>query len=939
MSRITIIMLLGIFIVLKSAAQTTITGIVVDASTYEKIPEVMVKFESSTFETKTDPNGKFSFSSDLIPEGNQILVFIRPGYLLLRIPVIISKNRNIDLDLIPLKPDLVKEQFQASTISLSETELTEDGGGIDNVSGILQASRDAFLNAAAFDFSTTFFRPRGIDSEYGKVLINGIEMNKLFNGRPQWSDWGGLNDLQRQQEFTMGMVPAETSFGGLAGTTNIIMRASQYAKGGRFSYAASNRSYTGRLMGSYTSGEQKNGWTYALLLSRRFAEEGFVDGTVYSANSFFLAVEKRINNSQSLNFTTFYTPNIRGKSSANTAEVFDLKGRNYNSFWGIQNNEIRNSRLKEVEEPVLMLNHFWKISTNVLLNTNLAYQFGKIGNTHLDYGGTSLVTTTEGQESFIGGGKNPDPSYYQYLPSYFLRFQDDQNYEAAFLAEKDFRQNGQINWNDLYSANQISNGNSVYVLAEDRNSDRQFTANSILKAVLNESFQLDAKMKYTHLTSENYAVVRDLLGGGGYLDIDYFAEGDSENSQSQIAQSDLLQPNRIAGEGEKFKYDFNLLADVAEAYTNLSFTSKKADFYLAGNLSSTRYSREGLFKSGAFPENSLGKSETLSFLNFGAKAGATYKISGKHLFNINTGYFTKAPALRNSFTNSRQNNTVVDGLDSEEINSADMGYIYRTSAVKFRITGYYSKIVNATQIGFYYADGLSGIGRIGTTAFVQEILQGIDKQYFGAEMGFESQLTTTLKIKFAAGIGQFTYSNNPDLVLTSNSFSNAVNYGEAHMKNYYLNNGPQQAAQIGFEYRDPDYWWFGATVNYFSHSFSGISPLIRTANFSTDSDGLPLLNYDSAIANKLLKQEQFNDYFLVNVIGGKSWRIKNHYIGFFASINNIFNVLYKTGGFEQSRNANYRTLKEDRDREYPLFGNKYWYGYGTTYYANVYVRF
>ena len=67
-------------------------------------------------------------------------------------------------------------------------------------------------------------------------------MNKQFNGRPQWSNWGGLNDAQRNREFSMGLKANDYTFGGLAGTTNIVMRASQYRKGGRVSYAAANRS-------------------------------------------------------------------------------------------------------------------------------------------------------------------------------------------------------------------------------------------------------------------------------------------------------------------------------------------------------------------------------------------------------------------------------------------------------------------------------------------------------------------------------------------------------------------------------------------------------------------------------------------------------------------------------------------------------------------------
>jgi hypothetical protein len=34
-------------------------------------------------------------------------------------------------------------------------------------------------------------------------MINGVSMNKSYDGRPQ-GKWGGLNDATRNQEFTIG---------------------------------------------------------------------------------------------------------------------------------------------------------------------------------------------------------------------------------------------------------------------------------------------------------------------------------------------------------------------------------------------------------------------------------------------------------------------------------------------------------------------------------------------------------------------------------------------------------------------------------------------------------------------------------------------------------------------------------------------------------------
>ena len=239
----------------------------------------------------TNASGEFNFVAFEVPLGEQIVTFTKDGFISKRFPVIINENESLNLDVISLEVDINEENFQIGTISLSDNELSSDESAADNLSGLLQASRDVFLNAAAYDFSATFFRPRGFDSENGKVLINGIEMNKMYNGRPQWSNWGGLNDAMRNQVFTMGLSANENTFGDLAGTTNVVMRASQYQKGGRVSYASSNRSYRGRVMASYNSGLTDNGWAYSFLASRRFGEEGFNDGSLYDANSFFAAVE------------------------------------------------------------------------------------------------------------------------------------------------------------------------------------------------------------------------------------------------------------------------------------------------------------------------------------------------------------------------------------------------------------------------------------------------------------------------------------------------------------------------------------------------------------------------------------------------------------------------------------------------------------------------
>lgn len=928
MKKNLLILLFGVFSSFTMMAQSTIIkGSVKDAASSEPIPDVTITIEETQQTTLTNGLGEFTFS-DNVPLGEQVLRISKAGYETKRYPIIVNEGQTVDIADMTLDIDVadVQDMF---TITLSDDELNDDTSGADNISGLLSSSMDVFQRTAAFEFSPSFFKLRGLDSENGSVLMNGIEMNKLYNGRPQWSNWGGLNDMMRNQVLTTGLTPSDYNFGGVLGSSNIITRASSYRKGGRITYSSSNRSYTNRVMASYASGLVDDGWSYAFMLGRRWGEEGYQDASLYDSNSFFASIEKKINDNHSINFTSIYTPNRRGKSSPNTQEIYDLKGIRYNEYWGDLDGEQRNSRIKEVEEPILMLNHYWDISSKTRLNTNVGYQFGKLGNSRLDY----------------SGGGNPSAAYYQLLPSYHEQRDD---LAGAYLAQQKFVSDGQIDWNRIIDANVTNNTgdiSSAYALYEDRADDKQLTVNSIFTSEINENIIINGAVNYKNLKSENFGEVLDLLGSNvGLLNVDSFDGFEYDNRN----------PDRLVGEGDKYRYNYNLYADVISAYAQGQFTYNKFDFYLSANITSTTYQREGLWEHSRFDgtiagaPTSYGKGDELSFTGVGAKAGFTYKISGKHLIDLNGGYLTRAPNLRNTFSNSRENHSVVNNISEEIVTSFDASYIFRSPIVNARITGFYTKIEDANEVGFYYADGLSGGNDIednDTSAFVQEVLQGIDKKHLGVEIGIEAQVTPTIKLKGASSIGQYTYDNNPNLYLTSASFfgndgsNGSLDFGQANLKDYKLAGGPQRASSIGFEYRDPNFWWFGATANFFSNAYIDANALTRTENFYLDSDGLPINDYDEELATELLKQEKISDYMVVNLVGGKSWKVGDYYIGLFASVGNILDEVYKTGGFEQGRNANYRELRDDNADGNPRFGSKYWYGRGANYFVNLNVRF
>jgi hypothetical protein len=901
--------------------QSTVKGKVVDSKSQSPLGSVKVMIQSNEQFVTTNSFGEFQISG--ISIGNQILVISVEGYNTQNFAIEVVANQTLDVGLLFLDEDITSEQ-QLSLVTITENDLGDDNSGSESTAGLLQSSRDAYQQAAAFNWGLARFRMRGLDNEYGVTMINGISMNKIYDGRPQWSNWGGLNDATRIQEFTLGSAPSDYTFGGILGTQEINTRASLYRKGTRISMAGTNTNYSWRSMVTHNSGLMDNGWAYSISGSRRWAQEAYFEGTDYGANSFFASVEKRINKKHSLNFTAIYAQNTRGKSSPNTAEVNNLMGIKYNSFWGWQDGKKRNSRDKDVEEPILMLSHYWKISDKTTLNTNVAYQTGSIGNSRLDF----------------QTANNPDPTYYKNLPSYFSNLGDT---AGAVAAQGYFTNNSQINWNNMYYANlnsSVTPGKSLYALYEDRTDDKQITANSILFSDLSDNVKLNAGASFKKLKSHNFQNMLDLLGGQYFEDIDPFFSGD-------MGQSNLNNPNRQIKVGDEYGYNYNLNAIVADAFTQFKFTYKKVDFYLAQSFSRTQYQREGLYRNGIYANTSFGKGSKQIFENFGFKGGLTYKITGQHLLDFNGVYMTKAPNMRNTFANARINNNITPELTSETIASLDASYVVRTPKFKARVTGFASRVQNATEISFFYAEGIGeDVDGNDQDSFISELLTGIEKRNFGAEIGLEYQFTSTIKGTVAASYGQYLYGNNPNLKINDDAQATLTNtqpvvdFGKAYLKNYRLPGMPQTAASLGLEYRDPNFWWVGANINYLADSYLDISNITRTDNFSID--GATGDNYSGAneeTVRKALKQEKFANFNLLNLTGGKSWRIDTTTIGFFASINNALDTTYKTGGFEQSRKATFPDLQADNANGTPAFGPKYFYGFGRTYFINLYVNF
>ena len=908
--RFCIVFFLLMFVPKLGVAQemSKISGVILNSLSQEPMAKILVTIEGNPFSMRTNLDGTFEFTVSLI--GGHILNISLTDYITRRIPVDFE-NKPLNIGILYLERDFTIEKTD-NLITLTDSELLEDEVG-SNTLGLLQATRDVFLKRAAFDFGQAFFRVRGYDSQNGKVLINGIPMNKFFDGRPQWNNWGGLNDVTRNQQFTHGLDASDFTFGGILGNTNIDTRPSGLRPGTRLSTSASNRTYAGRLMATYTSGVQENGFAYSFSGSRRWAKQGYIKGTLYDAFSFFGALEYQFNTKNTIVFTGIFASNRRGRSSAITEEVFELVGKGYNPYWGEQKGEIRNSRERKIVEPIAMLNYFYE-SKKFSVNTGIAYQSGRNARSRLGY----------------YNAPNPDPAYYRYLPSFYVNSPIGANFISANLAKEGFLNNPQLNWSQVYGAN--TDGTAAYVLYDDIVEDRQWTINTIGNLEINDHLKTDFGLTYKKLTSENYAKINDLFGADFHIDIDPF--------------SNTL--NNINGEakkekGDTFNYQYKMNVTRWGAFAQFRYDSNKWNAFLSGKYSSIEYQREGQFQNERFSENSLGKSKVLQFSNYGVKAGFTYKLTGRHLVKGHAAYMTRSPVLQNTFINPRENNQIVPDIESEYISTVDVNYYLRLPKLTGRVSGFYTRFQNTTDVNFFFVD--AGVG----SDFVQEVLTNLDKLHKGIELGLEYQLSSAVKLTAVAAVGKYLYASDPNVVInfdTAGAEEDLINQkgnidlGLAKIKDYKLAQGPQRAFAFGIEYRDPKYWWVSMTANYLADNYANISTITRTQSFYLDPEtGQSFSDATDENVKALLAQKPLDNFYLLNLVGGKSWLKKGKYISVFASINNLFDTVFRTGGYEQSRNGNFGQLQRDNLSGTPSFAPKYWYGYGRTFFLNVAFSF
>ena len=938
-----------------------VKGTVISRADRTPVSEATLVLYQGTAEVATvtsDAEGRFLIED--LDNGVYDLVIQAPDFLETRVNVTVNDGFVKNMFNLSLTRGTVVTEVDVDNL----VEFDMDDTGYGDSPTVLFGQNDVFNDLAGYNFSSVRFRVRGYSSESQDVYLAGVKMNDAITGYSPFSLWSGLNEATRTKYTVNGSEISDYGIGGYNGLTNLPVNALSVRKGLRGSVLTNSQLYRLRLMLTYASGPRDNGWSYAVSASARLGGNDWTKGVYYRSFAYYAAVEKQFNDAHKLGAVFMGTPGERGAANASTQEVYDLIGDNmYNSNWGYQNGKVRNSRVRKTHEPIAILKYDFTPSSAFNAAATVLYRFGKNGYTALDW----------------YDAQDPRPDYYRNLPSYFYMDDDDYNRDngmkAAWAEEvwrKDLPEYAHVNWDRLYAVNKLNiedgERRSKYALQERRvdQRDLNFAMNFKWRPV--RVFTLtggaDAKINRT----EYYQKMDDLLGGDYFYNMDSFAERDYA-AYPYMTQNDLdywlangkTQKIRV---GDKYGYDY--YANVRKWNGWLSGKLNVANFELAvgGRIGRTSFWRYGLNRKGLFPgldengnefyvgampvttydENgdaisSYGKSKVASFLTYAGKVNLNYVLPGGHRFYANGGYFEDAPMFSQSFMSPRTRNQLAPELTTVKTLTGDINYQVSSNGYNFRITGYYTDIMDQAKVMSFYDDSQN--------SFTNFALTGIDERHVGMEMGFKIPTDfPNLALQGVIGYGEYYYTSNPKMYQTidnsaaivEGTYGVVVPYWKSHPEvdgtivRHYVESTPQLAASLGLSW-NWNYWFVDADIDYFGHSYLSMNPLYRT-DYATAGPDREVTPFEVAY---MCEQEKFDPQWLLNLSVGKSWYIQRKYqLGFSLNAKNLLNNTWvKTGGYEQTRIVKNTVAKQMFYR----FDSKYFYMSGFNYMLNIYFRF
>lgn len=827
--------------------------------------------------------------------------------------------------------DNEKKQDNASFV-FTESQLGEDEDMTQNVI-MMNSNSNVYTSNVGYLWSPVRFKFRAYSSQYSDIYMNGVQVNNLENGQFNYSTIGGMNDATRNQDAATPFEVNAFGMSSIGGSSNYDFRASNYAAGNKVTLSGLNRNYTLRAMYTYGTGLTKKGWAFFGTVGYRWANmnTAAVDGTFYNSLGYFLSAQKVINENHSLNLATWGNPTERAQQGASTDEAYWLANdRQYNPYWGYQNGEKRASRVVNNYEPSVLLTWDYKINERMKLTTSAFTKYAKYSSTRLNY-----------------NGQNPAPDYWKNFPSYNYDVWSNPGTAAEYAAWEKSRdywmssiRHRQIDFDKLYFANQQLNTtghDAVYWIEAKHNDHLANSLGSTFDWSIDNSTKFQVGLQLANNKGYHYSTMEDLLGGAYFHNVNTYAQGRYASNDSEL-QYDLNNPNGVVREGDKMRYDYDIISQNAKAWASFVKDKGISHNYLSVKMGATQMWRNGHMLNGFYDpakgwakNASYGKSGKAHFLDGGFKVGSTLNLGKGNSISMGVGYEARAPRASVAFESPEMNNNFVPNLKKEKIFSAELGYALNCSWARLNLTGYYTHTYDGTDWQNFYFDDVN--------SFTYVSLTGLEKDYYGAELGVTFKVTSNFDINVTGTMAEAKYTSNSrvDYMLSTEG---TTKQDICYNKGMRESGTPLAAISLGLSYRIKG-WYLDLTGNYYDRIYLSYSPCMRYYETLSKADYVNNVNGQDVI--NVPQQAKGNGGFMLDASIGHQFKVAKRPLSVNLMLTNITNnQKICTGGYEQSR-SDYSVdnlTGTASDRTYKFSNNpKKFYALGINGMLNVNYRF
>ncbi|BDD01040.1 TonB-dependent receptor [Persicobacter psychrovividus] len=635
------LMLALMFMVLTSSmtyAQTILKGKILEDGTHDPVIGANVLLDHTTQGTITSIDGSFTLKTD--KTGPQTVDVSFVGMETQQIPVTLNGTTQ-DLGTILLKGDAVglqEVQVFASVATDRKTPVAvatikakalQEKLGTQEFPEVLKSTPGVYATKQGGGFGDSRISLRGFGSENIAVLINGMPVNDMENGRVYWSNWAGLSDVTRSMQVQRGLGASKLAIPSMGGTINILTQATDAKQGGSFFVGVGNDGFSKESV-TLSTGQMDNGWAVSFS-GAHTKGNGYVDATQFEGWSYFLNVSKQWTPNHMMSFNVFGASQEHGQRSTRLSlEDIYNNGRRYNADWGVYNGHVLNSKSNSYSKPVFSLNDYWTINDKLQLSTVLYASFGRGG-------------------GVAGYGKDAYFNNYR-LPNSHIDFDA--------LAQEN---------ND--AADGKPAGESTTIMANAINSHNWYGGVSTLTANLSPALTLTSGVDLRAYTGFHTKEVTDLMGGDYMIDRNF----------------DVNDPNKIARVGDEvgFKNDSHVLWQ--SLFSQLEYSKDNLSAFVSGYGSNIMYKRKDYFN---YTEGNQ-ETDYVSFQTYGIKGGVNYNFNAHHNVFVNAGYLQRPPFMNAVFMNYK--NDINKGAVNEKIITIEGGYGYRSAKFAGNANAYITK--------------------------------------------------------------------------------------------------------------------------------------------------------------------------------------------------------------------------------------------------------